>query len=221
MPFTDPYQSYDGPSGFPNTDCTPTALPAPAFSDCPEGYTAHEGEIVKVFISNAEWNDTTKIFEADVKPADWQVSANYDVSGIITLVGFGDKPLAEAVTIPLPYNKVKINKRRHTLNFDFTDLTVANHTVIRALQGAHHVALWYLTIDGYIVGGDDGIIARIANAGTVHARGDNALLTGQIIFDWENLFDPPLDEIDPAAPLMAGRVKQPAPLKEVAKKVEA
>ena len=218
MPITDPYISYEGPSGFPNTDCTPTALPEPTFADCPDGYTAHEGEIVKVFIATASWNTETLIFEADTVPVDWQVSDNYIVSGIITLIGFGDKPLAEATTINLPYNKIKVNKRKHTMNFDFTDMTVENYEVVRGLQGTHLVAIWYLTIDGYIVGGENGIIARIANAGTVHARGENALLTGQVIFEWDNLFDPPLDQVDPPAPLIMGKVAQPKALKEIANK---
>ena len=213
MPIKDPLISYNGPTGFPSVDCTPTALPTVTFSDCPEGYQAHESEIIKVFISNAEWNSSTKIFEADVKPTDHQDSSDYAVAGIITLIGFGDKPLPEVLTVPIPNNQLKVVNRRHIVNFDFTDMHLNNYEAVRALQGLHHVAIWYQDIDGYIYGGADGIIARIVNAGTILARGENALATGQIQFEWKNLFDPPADELDPVAPMMAGKVKTPAPLK--------
>jgi hypothetical protein len=213
MAMTDPYQSYTGPDGFPITDCSAPALPAPDFADCPEAYVAHEGEIAKVFVTAAEWNDTTMMYEALAKPADWTMSTNYDVADIATLIGFGDKPLAEALTTPLPYNRVKTHDRRHTLNFDVTDLSLDNYVFLRAVQGTQLVFIWYATVDGYVFGGADGICARVQNAGHTHARGENALLTGQYIFEWKNLFDPPAAELDPVAPLMAGKVKQPAPLK--------
>jgi hypothetical protein len=208
---------YTGPSGFPGTDCTPPVIPDATFTDCPDVYTAHEGEIDTIFISNVVQDGTTKQWEAVVAPSDWDAIASYAVSGIETLVGFGDKPLAEVVTVPLPKNRLKTIKRKHTLNFDFTDQLIANYEVVRALQGTEYVALWYKTIDGDIFGGATGIIARIANAGNEHSRGENALLTGKIIFTWEHIFDPPRAILDPPVPLTA-KVQAPAPLKSKASK---
>lgn len=221
MAYTDPYDSYDGPAGFPNTDCSSTPLPAVSFAECPEGYVAHEGEIAKVYITHAVWNTETKVYEAYVLPADWTSSASYDVEGIITLTGFGDKPIAEAVTVVTPYNRPLTTNRNHTMNFEITDMSLDNYEFIRALQGTQQVVMWYQTIDGYIFGGTDGIIARIPSVGNVHARGENALLAGQIQFAWKNLFDPPAEEIDGATPLMAAKVKAPAALKSKAPKAPA
>ncbi len=221
MAVTDPYISYNGPTDFPNTDCTPTALPAPSFSDCPEGYVLHEGEILKVHVSPAVWDDTDKNFQATTVPADHTVGANFDVAGITTLIGFGDKPLAETITVPITRNVLKTVNRKHLVNFDFTDLTAANYETLRGLQGTHHVALWYETIEGYIFGGANGIIARIASAGHNHTRGENALLTGQVSFEWLNLFDPPMDELDGATSMKAGKVQAPAPLGSQKKKPAA
>lgn len=219
MPILDPYSSYAGPTGFPNAVCTPTAFPAPSFALCPEGYVAHEGEIAEIYISPALWDATTKKFKATAVPLSWTVSANYAIAGITTLKGFGDKGLREAVTVPLPRNQIKTIKGKHALNFDYTDLSIANYELIRAIQGTQLVAMWYVTIDGYVFGGAEGIIARIANAGHSHSKGENALLTGQVAFAWDNLFDPPAAELDPAGPLTFGKVEQPAPLK--AKPAEA
>jgi|GEM_PF-6266726 len=208
----DPFESYVGPSGFPSADCTPPVFPDPVFSDCPDAYIAHEGEIDEIYITNVVFDTGTSKWKGVVLPVSHTVSANFIVTGIERLVGFGDKPLAEVLTVPLPKNQIKNVERKHTLNFDFTDQPIANYTLIRALQGSQRLCFWYKTIDGDVFGGASGIIARVINAGNVHSRGENALLTGTIILGWDNMFDPPRDILDPPAPLMVG-VQPPEPLR--------
>lgn len=212
MPYANPYESYSGPTNFPGADCTPPVFPDPVFLDCPDAYTAHEGEIDELFITNVVRNATTGIWEAVTTPANATAIASFLVTGIERLIGFGDKPLPEVFTIPLPKNKVKTVGRRHALNFDFTDQLLANYDLVRALQGTQYLAFWYKSIDGALFGGIPGIIGRVVNAGNVHSRGENALLTGQIILSWDNLFDPPRTQLDAPAPLMA-KIPQPEALK--------
>jgi hypothetical protein len=91
-------------------------------------------------------------------------------------------------------------------------LHASNYTLIQALQGTQFLCFWYKTIDGNVFGGANGIIARVANAGHIHARGENALLEGQIILEWYHMFDPPMAVLDPPVPLTA-KIPQPAALK--------
>jgi hypothetical protein len=214
---TDPFESYVGPSGFPAETCDPLAFTDVTFSDCPEAYMAVEGEIAEIFLSNVQFNETTGVYEAVTAPADWLSRPDYLVAGILRIVGFGDKPLSEAVSIPLPKGLTKVIDRRHTLNFDFTDMHADNYDFIRELQGTGLVAINYVDLDGNVYGGANMIIARV-NAGNVHARGENALLTGQIIFNWDNMFDPPQGVLEGAAPLTAAKIPAPAALRQNAPK---
>ena len=208
------YESdYEGPEGFPPTDCTQTALPDPEFTDCPESYVTHEGEIDVLWMTHLEYNSGTAQWEAANVPTNHETTAGFVVAGIEKLIGFGDKPLSEPLTVPLPHGLTKTHNRRHTLNFDITDQSIANYELVRALQGLQYVAIWYKTIDGDGFGGENGIIARVVNAGNVHARGEGALLTGTIVLEWKKLFDPPRVILDAPAPMTTGKVQAPAALK--------
>ena len=220
----DLFQSeYTGETGFPGTDCTPAAFTASSFLNCPDAYTAWEGEIDRIWITNVVKDGTTGQWEAATAPVDYTDpgAGGLGATGFTKFVGFGDKPLAEVITVPLPTRsgRVLTVNRKHTINFSITDMHADNYAAIRELQGSQYVCLWYADIDGAIYGGATGIIARVVNAGHVHQRGENALLEGQITFEWYHLVDPPKAAMDPPA-LLKAKVQAPAPLKSKAPKDE-
>lgn len=212
-------ERYSGPTNFPGTDCTPPVFPDPSFLDCPDDYTAWEGEITDLFISNVV--KTNGVWVAVAKPTAWGTAADYLAAGIERLIGFGDKPIGEPITVPMPKQQLKIVDRKHTLNFDVTDLKIVNYDFVRSLQATNYAAIWYWDMDGRSYGGATGIICRVVNAGNVHARGEQALLTGTMIFEWKNLFDPPTVLLDDATPLTVGKVAAPEALKSSKKQLEA
>lgn len=220
--FTSPYT---GPTGFPSTDCTPTVPTATSFSTCPDAYTTHEGEIDRLWICNVVKDGTTGQWEPVVTPVDHTDpgAGGLGVTGIAKFIGFGDKPLAEVITVPLPTRsgRLKTVDRRHTLNFTITDMSIVNYDAIRELQGSQYVCIWYGDIDGRGYGGALGIIARVVNAGNVSQRGEQVLLEGQITLEWMHLFDPPTYAMDQAAQYKVGKIKTPEPLKGKAAPKEA
>lgn len=213
----DLFQSeYTGETNFPGTDCTPAAFTASSFLNCPDAYTVIEGEIDRIWITNVVKDATTGQWEPATDPVDHTDpgAGGLGAAGFTKFVGWGNKPLAEVITVPLPTRagRVLTTNRKHTLNFRFTDMHADNYAAVRELQGSQYVALWYADIDGNGYGGAKGIIARVVNAGNVHVEGENAPLEGQLIFEWYHLIDPPKYALDPPA-LLKAKVQAPEPLK--------
>ena len=200
----DIYNSYDGPAGLP-VDCTVGTLPPVLFADCPNMYNAMESEIETVFVVPAILDVSGNYVGANL-PSDWTLRADLKASAskpklptsftnVVELTVIGDKPApsknefkgAKNMTIPL--------KRGHVVNLDITDMPIVNYEFIRTLQSGMFVCIWYVMRDGYVCGGADGIVINSTDAWNELNRGEGSLLTGKIVFSWENKFDPPAAEI--------------------------
>lgn len=201
----DPYSSYSGPAGLPS-GCNPLTMPSVTFADCPQDYVDHESEIEDVWIVPVQYNSGTNQYQATALPTNWLYRTDLDsITGGIRATVIGDKPLPELREVALAKGQTKLKNRRHTLNLDITDMHTDNYELIRTLQypGAL-IAIWYADRDEYVYGGVNGVVCHIQNAGTILNRGEGALLTGQLVLYWDNLYDPPVGElIQGASPFMA------------------
>jgi len=204
------YDSYDCAVPKP-TDCGTIILPAVKFATCAAAYQAHESEICDVWIvmtadgiANERPNAAMILPEGAAAGADdWLNPENYpqigggwtgDAATMLHLTTIGDKPLSEINEITVAKRWLVFTSRTHTVNIDITDMSVENYDFIRALQVKPTVAIWYRDIDGYMYGGEDGVVCDIQNAGNILNRGEGGLLTGQAVFTWEADCDPPVGE---------------------------
>lgn len=176
-------------------DCASIVLPDVNFATCPAAYQAHESEICDV------WMIETTDGVADAVPTAWYDSDDLDaLTGVHKLTTIGDKPLSEVNELTVAKRWVVFTSRTHTVNIDVTDMSLENYDFIRALQVKPTVAVWYRDIDGYIYGGENGIVCDVQNAGNILNRGEGGLLTGQFILTWEADCDPPVavDGVNPS-----------------------
>lgn len=193
--------------------CDSLELPEAHLATCAADYGAQESEICDLWLVGYKSDGTySKPVSGTPDPAtDWLDPANYDTGAdfvpgdIIHLAVIGDKPLPEFNDQTVAKRIVIPTSTTHTLNIDVTDFAIQpaegvaieqqckilNYELIRFLQSRPTVALWFRTIDGLMVGGPDGIVADVTQAGTVFGRGEGTLLTGQIVFQWDSDCDPP------------------------------
>lgn len=188
---------YDGPNC--PDGCAGLSLPANSIAECPDDYKLSIGEIRSLYLSPVQVGAGGKI-EASNKPSNWLSEDGY--SGLTALVGFGDKPLPDTITAPLPGFENRTIDRSHTINFDSTDAKQENLDLARTLQCGKKVAVWVITHDGIAYGGPDGIVAEV-NAGIVMTRGQTPLSVN-FVFTWNNKFEPLSGEVAGAASLIVG-----------------
>ncbi len=168
-------------------DCSSFALPDVLFQTCAAAYNAHESEITDI------WLVETTDGIANSLPVTWYDTADWDTTGFTGaqhLTVIGDKPLSAVSEIIVARKWVKTTRRTHTLNADITDMPLENYNFIRAVQLQPTIAMWFKTMDGYIFGGANGVVADVKNAGNILGRGDGTLLTGQMEIEWDCDCDP-------------------------------
>lgn len=178
---------------FDPADCR-IELPPAAVATCAADYEIQESEICDIWMTAP----------GGPKPSDWTNPNSYPVDNsgawdpattMRQLLVQGDKPLPEVREVSLGKDWVVQTMLVHTINASITD--VRNYNLIRSLQQAEEVVVWFRTIDGLMVGGPDGIQCKANRAGNQFSRGQGALLTGEFQLQWAAPCDPPAAIADP------------------------
>ncbi len=131
-------------------------LPAVSFTDCPD---VKRSEIVRVFLGKPgfafnDWSD----------PAEWaaRLSDTWQANTAIReLKVIGDKPLPETTKITISDRRIVVVNKAHTLNFEIDEVNDTNYAMVNDFECNGSVNLWFMTIDNYIYGGNDGIAAQL------------------------------------------------------------
>ncbi len=190
MSAANPFESYSGP-GTPPDGCENVLLPDTTNPNCAADYNDYEGELCTAWLVPAE-KDEDGNWVATAEPDNYLYVGDLDaIVGVKKLTIIGDKPLAEVVRVALAKRMSKVKTRRHLVNVDITDLSEENYEFIRTLQYHPILAGWFASVDGWHMGGNPGIVIQVDTSGVVWPRGEGSLMTGTVVFTWDNKFDPP------------------------------
>lgn len=136
------------------TGCT-DALPEVDFDLC--NPSVKFGQIHEIYITNPG-NPLTDETDA----AEWTARMallTTDPARIIRLDVIGNKPAAEANVIEISKGRKVQGNKNHTVAVKIDDLSDLNYEMMRKFECGKTVKMWYVTVEGDLFGGAEGIDA--------------------------------------------------------------
>lgn len=134
------------------------ALPPVLFDDCaPE---IHYGQIVKLYLANAEAADFTNVELL----SEWttRLSADStDPDAIRELTVIGDLPEPERTEQTISGDRIITGQKQFTMNFEVDETNVVNYEFMLTTECNLKFKLWAEMSDGILYGGNEGILASV------------------------------------------------------------
>lgn len=176
------------------TDCDDFVLPAVITNKCANAVTVELSEINMILWAE---NDPTNPGKALGGPSDWTSAAAWDTaiddSGagkVRTLIGVGDIPEPEDVTIQIHDGISKVIARKRSLNFSQFDRNTVNYDFFRKIQCGGNGRIWWTTRGGWLYGGADGVGVDVPPPSDPFNRGNDSYVTSNYRFLWDALCSP-------------------------------
>jgi hypothetical protein len=163
--------------------------------DCTD-YPLYESQICDLIImpNTATTNPFTW---ADASPyecvVDLEQIVNSSIDGLFSkkFSGIGGVPDPELIRANYPKKKSKVTGRTYTLTFDVLNVTDDQYFTLRQLQcGWTGFHFWFVTLGGFIFGGEFGIEPKDVDATFPHDAADGAYDKCTVKIIWEADGDP-------------------------------